>query len=445
MLIIGYYITRIPMNRSTFTPIHTILGYIFLFGLLIHFIFSVTVVRYPWRRVVTQILDGSASSAVLWRFFQRLSGWVLLASSLLMVLSGLGWYALRFWRALPFHPHVRTDILVLVSLAVHIFVSGKFTLLRRGIRGRPLNSLLIIGMILLTFSGIYIDSYLGVARKGTDEPNSEPVIVPGATSNNTRPHRMGKITVGFETYEFDVNEVTSTIRPDIFKPGYFSMFDVLLHIADKGFVELEYYFDETMNTHVIDTLNGEPNWWYNTYYDGGWPENNYFRLDHYPWKDGATLIFQNFKTSHLERAYSFYREEAERRKTNDGEIIIPKVIINGRNFHGEFHNVEVTPHNMRNDVFQEDIITALDVILSLGDQGKIDYGLQWYETIGTAGIVKNYWVEKINDDVAHGRCGFVYESGDEDVRGFLGNHIHLPSDSRVLNSPEYVLFFWICL
>ncbi len=87
----------------------------------------------------------------------------------------------------------------------------------------------------------------------------------------------------------------------------------------------------------------------------------------------------------------------------------------------------------------------MDVILSLGDQGKIEYGLQWYESIGRAGIVKNYWVEKINDDEAHGRCGFVYESGDEDVRGFLGNHIHLPSDTRVLNSPEYVLYFWICI
>jgi hypothetical protein len=362
-----------------------------------------------------------------------------------MVVSGLGWYTLRFWRALPFHPHVRTDILVLIALAVHVFVSGKFTLLRRGIRGNTINAMLIIGLLFLSFTGVYIDVFLGVTRGENKVPDDEPVIVPGPTQNNTRPHRMGKVTVGFETFEFDSNEITSTIRPDIFKPGYFSMFDVLLHIAEEGFVDLEYHFDEVMNTHVIDSLNGEPNWWYNTYYDGGWPENNYFRLDHYPWKDGATLIFQTFKPSHLERAYSYYREEAERKQANDGKIIVPRVIINGRKFQGEFLNVEVTPHNLRNDIFQEDTITALDVILSLGDQGKIEYSLQWYESIGTAGVVKNYWVEKINDDEAHGRCGFVYESGDEDVRGFLGNHIHLPSDTRVLNSPEYVLYFWICL
>jgi hypothetical protein len=25
------------------------------------------------------------------------------------------------------------------------------------------------------------------------------------------------------------------------------------------------------------------------------------------------------------------------------------------------------------------------------------------------------------------------------------NHIHLPADTRVLNAPEYVEFFWICI
>lgn len=83
--------------------------------------------------------------------------------------------------------------------------------------------------------------------------------------------------------------------------------------------------------------------------------------------------------------------------------------------------------------------------MSLADEGEITYQLQWYESIGTASIVKNYWVEAINDDVAYGTCGFVYESGSYLFKFFKGNHIHLPSDARVINSPEYVEFFWICL
>ncbi|NIN53450.1 MAG: hypothetical protein GTO23_09895, partial [Nitrososphaeria archaeon] len=50
-------------------------------------------------------------------------------------------------------------------------------------------------------------------------------------------------------------------------------------------------------------------------------------------------------------------------------MIIPKVVIRGHSFRKEFENVEVTPHNMRSDVFKENVTTAIDVIMSLGDQG----------------------------------------------------------------------------
>jgi hypothetical protein len=54
-------------------------------------------------------------------------------------------------------------------------------------------------------------------------------------------------------------------------------------------------------------------------------------------------------------------------------------------------------------------------------------------------------VDAIDEDVSIGTCGFVYEAGSKNYRLGAGNHIHLPSDTRVLNSPEYVEFFWICL
>ncbi|MHA1971847.1 MAG: hypothetical protein ACTSW1_02570 [Candidatus Hodarchaeales archaeon] len=85
-------------------------------------------------------------------------------------------------------------------------------------------------------------------------------------------------------------------------------------------------------------------------------------------------------------------------------------------------------------------------MLSLADQYEnFTIGLQWYETIGSVGIVKNYWVERINNWFAYDTCGFVYETVDNDFRFFTGNHIHLPSDARIINSPEYVLYSWICL
>jgi hypothetical protein len=286
--------------------------------------------------------------------------------------------------------------------------------------------------------------------------NASPVLVeerrlnstltenpPEIPSDETLPKNQGTVRVGGSTFTFEPSQV-ETIRPDIFNPGYFSIFDVLIHLHQQGSINLQYHFEESMNTHVIDAIDEETDWWYQVYYSGGWPERNVFRLDHYPWKDQTTLSFFKETPSRLNRIYSVWEEETTR-KNNNQEVIIPQVKIRSKSFTETFENVRVTPHNLRNDVFKENTITAIDVILSLEDQEKISCELQYYESIGTAGIVKSYWVEAINEDVASGRCGYVYEAGSTQFRFSSGNHIHLPSDTRVLNSPEYVEYFWICI
>ncbi|UCE09414.1 MAG: hypothetical protein JSW61_10630 [Candidatus Thorarchaeota archaeon] len=85
------------------------------------------------------------------------------------------------------------------------------------------------------------------------------------------------------------------------------------------------------------------------------------------------------------------------------------------------------------------IITAIGAIMSLANPGLPTYQIQWYDSLGGASVVPNYWMKGINEHIVSGTCGFVYESGDEDIGP--GNHIHLPSDYRVLNSPEYVEWF----
>jgi hypothetical protein len=236
-----------------------------------------------------------------------------------------------------------------------------------------------------------------------------------------------------------------TVRPDIFKSGAFSMFDILVHFDSRGLIDLEYHFDESMNTHAIDSVNGMENMWYHAKYDGGWFENNVFRMDHYPWKEGTTLELKQVPQARVDGIYSTFREEVDRLQMNFGEVVIPEVTFTGRSFYETFTNVSVTAHNLRSDIFQEGVITGIDLILSLTDQDLITSELQWYESMGIAEIVKSYWVESIMNDTAVGTCGWVYDSGSLEFHGFLGNHIHLPSDTRVLNSPEYARWFWICI
>jgi hypothetical protein len=262
---------------------------------------------------------------------------------------------------------------------------------------------------------------------------------------DTVPIQLGRVTIGDQEYMFDPMEV-QTLRPDVFQPLYFSVFDVLVHVAGQEGLGLEYHFDAALNTHVIDQLQGHPDWWYYAYYSGGWVESNVLRPDQYPWKDGTTLTYYPVSDSTvLDQVYAVWRSEGERLALNQGTLIVPQVVIRGRSFTAEFTDVIVTPHHLRSDVFRENVTTAIDVILSLGEQGQLTYTLQWFESIGSAAIVKNYWVAEINEDAMVGRCGFVYEAGSPQFRRFRGNHIHLPADSRVLNAPEYVEFFWICL
>jgi hypothetical protein len=255
---------------------------------------------------------------------------------------------------------------------------------------------------------------------------------------------QASVTVGDTEYLFNPLEVSS-LRPDIFQPGHFSLFDVLVHLDTIGKVDVEYHFNISLNTHVIDTVNGTESWWYRAFYTGGWLERSSYRMDLYPYREGTTLWFYQEDSSWLETVYTAFAEEVERKAQNNGSVIIPLIRIYAPGEFLEFHNITTNPHNLRNDTFQNDLITAIDVILSLGDQGLLTYELEWYESIGSASIVRSYWVDAINGHFASGTCGFVYESGSHEFEGFIGNHIHLPSDSRVLTSPDYSKWFWICI
>jgi len=262
--------------------------------------------------------------------------------------------------------------------------------------------------------------------------------------NDTELTEQGRIAIrNVGNFEFKPSRIES-VRNDIFREGYFSIFDILVHLDARGDIDLAYHYDEAMNTNVIDSLDGEQNWWYRAYYHMGWGENNAFRMDHFPYKDKMTISIGPVNESYIDEVYDVFRDEVRRRKDNDGRVIIPEVIIRGPGTRLELRDVEVISHNLRKDIFQDNVITGIDVIMSLGELGELSYDLKWHENLGSA-IIKQYYVERINDDVSYRRCGFVYEAGSHAFDGFRGNHIHLPSDTRVLNSPEYLSYFWICI
>ena len=277
-------------------------------------------------------------------------------------------------------------------------------------------------------------------------PTDSGSWVPHPLREGRVPVETGTVDIqGVGRFSFDPGDVR-TVRPDIFQPGHFSVFDVLVHVAERGDIDMTYHFDDGIDTHVIESINGRAWWWYVAYYSAGWWESIVFRMDMFPYKDGTTFQVFNEGEERLVAIHRTFKEEVERKERNNGQVIIPELEVQSPRFSGVFENVVATPHDIRRDVLKPGTVTALDAILSLGEGGEFSEAmLTWYGHIGYADPVDHYFLEQVDESKAYGGCGFVYETGPREFSGFSGSHIHLPSDLRVTVSPEYALWFWICI
>jgi len=269
----------------------------------------------------------------------------------------------------------------------------------------------------------------------TDRPTSRRASQPGVISIE-----------GLGEFTFIPQEIETT-RPDLFHEGHFSVFDIVAHLGAKGWFPLHYHYDRRLDTQVIDDLDGRINWWYRACCPGGWPETNVFRMDMVPYRDGMVITLQTQPEEYMGRIYNSFAEELLRKSINLGRIVIPEIRI-GTTVHT---NVPVSAHDFRDDVLQPGTVTALDVLLSLADQGKINrLKLTWYSDTGGVTPADSFRVEQIDDgdgfyDAAATAetGGWVYETGALEFSGFKGSHIHIPADVRIIVSPEYMTWYWL--
>ncbi len=274
--------------------------------------------------------------------------------------------------------------------------------------------------------------------------------VPAEAPRGRLPAASVRIAIaGGGTWVVDPREVR-TVRADVFREGHVSVFDLLVHLSREGKLSLVYRYDEDLATHVIETLNGQAGWWYEAHYAGGGFEPNAVRMDHYPVKDGLAVRLYREDPGRLATLYAGFRREAERRAAHGGRVVVPEVTIRGPGWTLAFRNVEVHPHGVRSDLFQPEVVTALDVLLALGEQGALSgLELTWYARIGRADPVDAYYVTFIagggHSAKAYDRCGFVYELGEVLFRSIRGTLVHITADARVLVSPEFIVWSWRCL
>ena len=86
-----------------------------------------------------------------------------------------------------------------------------------------------------------------------------------------------------------------SLRKDIFAPGYYSMFDVIIAVCKQNNIDVQYYYDASRKTHFITSLKGiNGDFWYGFSYDvrnyqGELAYNRQYRWDEALWRPGVKI------------------------------------------------------------------------------------------------------------------------------------------------------------
>jgi len=289
--------------------------------------------------------------------------------------------------------------------------------------------------------------------------------------------QTSQVRILSNNFSFYPNQYSiTTVRPDIFDSSYYSMFDVILAVARKNNIPIEYYFDDSCKTHFITKINNvSGNYWYHFSYDAGSGNSGEIqfkranRWDEALWRPGVWI--QVVQGENLAEIRKEYIEEIQRENSQGHLIPSVRFAINPSNYKGnppeshritvskEFRNVLVTPHNWRtkefpspySKPFKSGVVTSLDIPLSLMDQGLLN---------AVTGVFYNYFAQNYIDSYylvelgfpgigtvhSSGRQGIVYitENGSfNTLPNGADNKLHMTCDINVIHAPDFSYWRWI--
>ncbi len=174
MLLTGYGSTILDLGGPLISWGHRLLGGVFGLLVAVHMFISVVLLRFRWRSALESLRAGRTGPLTRLRLVQRVSGWALILSASLVLLSGLDWFKVGTGWLLPFASHVRFDVFLSVGIVAHSSVGLYFALMRRRadrrVRGEEAVSLarrqaitVMAGAFLSLVAAVYLDRIPRVA------------------------------------------------------------------------------------------------------------------------------------------------------------------------------------------------------------------------------------------------------------------------------------------
>lgn len=308
-------------------------------------------------------------------------------------------------------------------------------------------------------------SYTQLRTGGVLNAAARQLPLPGST-----------VEIAGKKYPFNPSDYTiATVRPDIFAPGFYSMFDVILAAAKKNGIPIEYGYDESCKTHFITAINGiKDDYWYHFSYDAGSQKSSEIqyrranRWDEALWRWGVDI--KVVTGENMEEIKQEFRDEINREKAQGHVIPGVTISLNPSSYKGnpqdseritvtrEYKNVIITPHNMRSTgypspyskPFQPGVVTSLDILLSLMDQKQLYMVTAVFYSYFARNYIDSYYVVAlgfpgIGAAHASGRQGFVYVTSNGSMDRLPNNadsKLHMTSDIFVVHAPDFSYWRW---
>jgi DMSO/TMAO reductase YedYZ molybdopterin-dependent catalytic subunit len=164
VLFLGYGLTELDLRSPFVVWGHFLLGGVFGVLFFVHMGISVFLVRYDWVGSVRRVLGGGVGKLTWLRLGQRVSGWFLVLSASLVLLSGLDWFKLGTGWIISFSSHVVWDFLLAAIFMSHTLIGLGFALMRRrvsepsGFSSARREAIVVLGgMVLSLISFMYLD------------------------------------------------------------------------------------------------------------------------------------------------------------------------------------------------------------------------------------------------------------------------------------------------
>lgn len=246
-----------------------------------------------------------------------------------------------------------------------------------------------------------------------------------------------------------------TSRPDIFVEGHLSVFDYLRYLAatrkdlrfegevirpeDSKYGMHEFriswdrngdgLFNGDDNTEYEINYNSDD--WYYTWnpaskvhygtepykYDAGY--KSYRRMDQHWLTEDYHVRFYSAGEVLKNRRDLTWQWEQDWLAKNDGKVVVKGVYEQdgGR----QFRNLEIRAFNVRNDVYQPDVITGLDYYLSFIIDHGFDIKLSYWPTVDTGTKIDSFIVEHAFDRKTKGSFGTTIRYYLQETSDFKAN------------------------